>query len=51
MVSTNGALAFGGKQFGCCGRDTNRSVPPAQNRTSASTHTASALDVWRQSVP
>src|ERR1035441_6399587 len=36
---------------GCRGRDTDHSVPPAQNRTSASTHTASALDVWRQSVP
>ncbi len=36
---------------GCRGRDTDHSVPPAQNRTSASTHTASALDIWRQSVP
>jgi hypothetical protein len=29
----------------CRGRDTDRSIPPAQSRTGASTHTASALDV------
>ena len=29
---------------GCRGRDTDRSAPPAQNRTSASTHTASTSD-------
>src|SRR3954451_8468707 len=40
-----------GKRIGCRGRDTNRSAPPAQNRTCAFTHTASALDKWRQSVP
>src|SRR5947208_13951996 len=39
------------KRIGCRGRDTNRSAPPAQNRTCAFTHTASTLDKWRQSVP
>src|SRR3954462_12969186 len=38
------------KRIGCRGRDTNRSAPPAQNRTCAFTHTASTLDKWRQSV-
>ncbi len=32
------------KVNGCRGRDTDHSAPPAQNRTCASTHTASTSD-------
>jgi hypothetical protein len=34
----------------CRGRDDHRGFPPAQIRTSASTHTALTKDGWRRSV-
>ncbi len=33
----------------CRGRDDHRGSPPAQIRTSASTHTALIVDEWRKS--
>ena len=34
----------------CRRRDAGRPTPPAQNRTCASTHTASTSDEWRRSA-
>jgi len=47
-----GALLTGrwAEFFGCRGRDDHCWLPPAQIRTSASTHTAPASDDWRQSA-